>query len=63
VLFTSYLPMLGGFLRVLRLLPPLTLVAIHEIADILLKVAQKWSNQNGVITLSAKHYDQSFYQN
>jgi hypothetical protein len=39
-LFTSYLPMLGGFLRVLRLLPPLTLVAIHEIAEILLCIGQ-----------------------
>jgi hypothetical protein len=32
--FTSYLPMVGGSLRVLRLLPPIKLVAM-----ILLKVA------------------------
>ena len=38
--FTSCLPMVGGSLRVLRLLPPLKLVAM-----ILLKVALKHQNQ------------------
>jgi hypothetical protein len=38
--FTSCLPMVGGSLRVLRLLPPLKLVA-NDIAEILLKVALK----------------------
>ena len=47
MLFTSYLPMLGGFLR---LLPPLTLVAIHEIAEILLKVALNTKDQSNQST-------------
>jgi hypothetical protein len=38
--FTSYLPMVGGSLRVLRLLPPLKLVAM-----IWLKVALNTKNQ------------------
>jgi hypothetical protein len=33
--------MVGGSLRVLRLLPPLKLVAMNDIAEILLKVALK----------------------
>ena len=37
--FTSCLPMVGGSLRVLQLLPPLKLVAMIDIAEILLKVA------------------------
>jgi hypothetical protein len=40
--------MVGGSLRVLRLPPPLKLVAMHDIAEILLKVAlkhQKSKNQ------------------
>ena len=41
--FTSCLPMVGGSLRVLRLLPPLKLVAM-----ILLKVALKPQNSNSV---------------
>ena len=49
-LFTSYLPMLGGFLRVLRLLPLLTLVAIHEIAEILLKLALNIKDQSNQST-------------
>jgi phosphohistidine swiveling domain-containing protein len=36
--FTSCLPMVSGSLQVLRLLPPLKLVA-HDIAEILLKAA------------------------
>jgi hypothetical protein len=36
--FTSCLPMVGGSLRVLRLLPPLK-TGRHDIAEILLKVA------------------------
>jgi hypothetical protein len=37
--------MVGGSLRVLRLLPSLKLVAMHDIAEILLKVALKTKNQ------------------
>jgi hypothetical protein len=50
--FTSCLPMVGGSLRVLRLSPPLKLVAmIYIVAEILLKVALKHqkSNQNQII--------------
>jgi len=36
--FTSCLPMVGGSLRLLRLLPP-TKTGRHDIAEILLKVA------------------------
>ena len=36
--FTSRLPMVGGSLRVLQLLPPLK-TGRHDIAEILLKVA------------------------
>ena len=50
VLFTSYLPMLGSFLRVLRLLPPLALVAIQEIAEILLKLALNTKDQSNQST-------------
>jgi hypothetical protein len=39
-MFTSYLPMVGGSVRVLQLLPPLKLVAM-----ILLKVALNNKNQ------------------
>ena len=42
--FTSCLPMVGGSLRVLRLLPPLKLVAMIDIAEILLKVALNTKN-------------------
>jgi hypothetical protein len=42
--FTSCLPMVGGSLRVLRLLPRLKLVAI-DIAEILLKVALNTINK------------------
>ena len=42
--FTNCLPMVGGSLRVLRLLPLLKLVAI-DIAEILLKVALNTINQ------------------
>ena len=42
--FTSCLPMVGGSLRVLRLLPPLKLVAMIGIAEILLKVALNTKN-------------------
>jgi hypothetical protein len=42
--FTSYLPMVGGSLRVLRLLPPLKLVAM-----ILLKVALNTEKQTKTI--------------
>jgi len=45
--FTSCLPMVSGFLRVLRLLPPLKLVAmIYIVAEILLKVELNTNNQN-----------------
>jgi hypothetical protein len=37
---TSYLPIVGGSLRVLRLLPPL-INGRHDIAEIMLKVALK----------------------
>ena len=43
--FTSCLPMVGGSLRVIRLPPPLKLVAII-IAEILLKVALNTINSN-----------------
>jgi hypothetical protein len=43
--FTSCLPMVGGSLWVLRLLPPLKLVAIIK-AKILLKVALNTINQS-----------------
>jgi hypothetical protein len=43
--FTSCLPMVGGFYRVLRLLLPLKLVALIDIAEILLKVALSTKNQ------------------
>ena len=46
--FTSCLPMVGGSLRVLRLLPPLKLVA----TEILLKVALKTKNQIFQIRIS-----------
>jgi hypothetical protein len=36
--------MVGGSLRVLRLLPPLKLVAMHDIAEILLKLALQSKN-------------------
>jgi hypothetical protein len=36
--------MVGGSLRVLRLLPPLRLVAMHDIAEILLKLALQSKN-------------------
>ena len=42
--FTSYLPMVGGSPRVLRLLPPLK-TGRHDIAEILLKVALSTINQ------------------
>ena len=42
--FASCFPMVGGSLRVLRLLPPLELVA-NDIAEILLKVALNAINQ------------------
>ena len=42
---TSCLPMVGGSLRLLRLLPPLKLVAMIYIAEILLKVALNTKNQ------------------
>jgi hypothetical protein len=38
--------MVGGSLRLLRLLPSLKLVAMHDIAEILLKVALKTKNQS-----------------
>jgi hypothetical protein len=41
----SCLPMVNGSLRVLRLLPPLKLVAMIDIAEILLKVALSTINQ------------------
>jgi len=49
--FTSCLPMVGGSLQALRLLPPLKLVAMNDIAEILLKMAlntinKKKSKQN-----------------
>ena len=43
--FTSCLPKAGGSLRVLRLLPPLQLVAMRCIAEILLKVTRSTTNQ------------------
>jgi hypothetical protein len=44
--------MVGGSLRVLRLLPPLKLVTSHhDLADILLKVALNTKNQNQTIKL------------
>ena len=43
--FTSCLPMVGGSLRVLRLLPR-TQTGRHDIAEILLKVALKHKNSN-----------------
>jgi hypothetical protein len=43
--FTSCLPMVGGSLRVLRLLPPLKLVAMNDIAEILQKVVINTINQ------------------
>jgi len=45
--FTSCLPMVGGSLRVLLLLPPLKLVD-HDIAEILLKVALNTNNSNSL---------------
>jgi hypothetical protein len=47
--FTSYLPMVGGSLWVLRLLPPLKLVAM-----ILLKVALNTKNQPTLLRLVAE---------
>ena len=44
--FTSYLPMVGGSLRVLRLLP--TKTGRHDIAEILLKVALKYQKSNQI---------------
>jgi hypothetical protein len=40
------MPMVGGSLRVLQLLPPLKLVAMIIIAEILLKVALKHQKSN-----------------
>jgi hypothetical protein len=40
--FTSFLPMVGGSLQVLRLLPP---TDRHDIAEILLKMALSKINQ------------------
>jgi hypothetical protein len=48
--FTSCLLMVGGFLRILRLLPKLKLVR-HDIAEILLKVALKHQKSNQIILL------------
>jgi hypothetical protein len=41
--------MVGGSLRVLRPLPPLKLVAMNDIAEILLKVALNAKNQSNQI--------------
>jgi hypothetical protein len=46
IMFTSCLPMVSGSLRVLRLLPPLKLVTMNDIAEILLKVALSTKNQS-----------------
>jgi hypothetical protein len=43
--FQSYLPMVGGSLRVLRLIPPLK-TGRHDIVEILLKVALNTKNQS-----------------
>jgi hypothetical protein len=50
IMFTSCLPMVGGSLRVLRLLPPLKLVTM-----ILLKVALSTINQ-----IESNHYEGMF---
>jgi hypothetical protein len=51
--FTSCLPMVSGFLRVLRLLPSLKLVAmIYIVAEILLKVELKHQQSKSIKSLS-----------
>jgi hypothetical protein len=50
--FTSCLPMVSGFLRVLRLLPSLKLVAmIYIVAEILLKVELKHQQSKSIKSL------------
>jgi hypothetical protein len=52
--FTNCLPMVDGSLWVLRLLPPLKLAAMIEIAEILLKVALNTINQSNQICINEK---------
>jgi hypothetical protein len=52
--FTNCLPMVGGSLWVFRLLPPLKLVAMIDIAEILLKVALNTINQSNQICINEK---------
>ena len=46
--FTSCLPMVGGSLRVLRLLPPSAITGRHDIAELLMKMALKHQKSNQI---------------
>ena len=52
--FTSYLPMVGGSLWVLQLLPSLKQTGRHDIAEILLKVALKHPQKNQISPLTVR---------